>query len=388
MSRFAKIFCLVVVISLLVALVSCGNEVSETIGEPKETDAPQTDAPHIHSFVDEVTPASCIAEGKVTPKCSCGETGEEVVIPKLSHVAKEVNCEADTLCGVCGAVIAPATGHNMLVNEVISQATCATGGNVAAICSICGKEEKITSAQTEHSFGSNTKWTVSDGVYHASSSCAFCNQSSVSESDTPAFLLDFETALSDVATKYEGFRIVNPDTYGANVISANGSKGLKVVSSKTSIFYIDVDAEKLLELGNISISFDMTLVADGVSGKEPSLFSLLGNFQNGSPVGTAKYGWMFKFKNDEGKLQTVQGKPLTDSNSIALEKGVTYKINVLLSMQTGSAEVFVNGKSVGVSQNNYVYIKNSVQSPSLSFRFGDGSMPETIFDNIKISAVR
>ena len=54
MSRFAKIFCLVIVISLLVTLVSCGNEVSETIGEPKQTDAPQTDAPHIHSFVDDV----------------------------------------------------------------------------------------------------------------------------------------------------------------------------------------------------------------------------------------------------------------------------------------------------------------------------------------------
>ncbi len=387
MSTFTKIIQLIVVLSLFITLASCGNEISEITDAPQQTDAPQTDITHVHTIIEEIIPASCVNEGKIIEKCSCGEISDELVIPKIAHTAKEINCETETLCGVCGAVVAPAMGHKMLVTEIISEATCAADGKAICICSICGKEE-VVSAQTQHSFGSSTKWSVSNGVYSATSSCAFCGKNSISESDIPAFSLDFESSLSDVATKYEGFRIVKPDNYSSKTVEANGSTGLKVISSSSSIFYIDVDAEKLLELGNISISFDMTLVADGVSGKEPSLFSLLGNFQNGSPVGTAKYSWTFKFKNDEGKLQTTQGKPLTDSNSIALEKGVTYKINVLLSMQTGSAEVFVNGKSVGVSQNNYVYIKNSVQSPSLSFRFGDGSMPETIFDNIKISAVR
>ena len=393
MTRFTKILYLVLALSLLITLASCGNEVPEITDEPQQTDAPQTDAPqtdapHIHSFADEVTPATCIAEGKIIPKCACGETGDEVVIPKIAHVAKEVNCEADTLCGVCGAMIAPATGHNMLVSEVISQATCATSGNVAAICSICGKEETIVSPQTTHSFDKSTTWTISNGVYHASTNCAFCGKNTVSESDTPAFWLDFESPIADSATKYDGFRIVKADRYDGNKVSANGGQGLKVVSSSSSIFYIDVDAEKLIELDNISISFDMTLIADGVSGKEPSLFSLLGNFQNGSSTGTTKYSWTFKFKNDEGKLETTQGKPLTDSNSISLEKNVTYKINILLNAQTGNAEVFVNGKSVGIAQHNYAYIKTNPQSQNLSFRFGDGSMPETIFDNIKIAAVR
>lgn len=393
MTRFTKILYLIVVLSLLITLASCGDGVTEITDAPQQTDAPQTDAPqtdapHVHNFVDEVIPATCVAEGKIIPKCSCGETSTEVVIPKISHVAKEVNCDADTLCGVCGTVIAPATGHKMLVSNVISEATCATEGKVEAICSICGKEEEIISPQAEHKYSGDTKWSVSNGVYSASSGCVYCSKSSVSEIATPAFLLDFESPISSTATKYEGFRIVKADSYDSNKVDVNGSQGLKVISSASSIFYIDVDAEKLLEMGMFSISFDMTLLKDGKSGKEPSLFSLLGNFQNGASTGSTKYGWMFKFKNDEGKLETVQGKPLDNTNSIALEKGVKYQINILFDTETGKTEVFVNGKHVGASQNNYAYVKDDSQNQNLSFRFGDGSMPDTVFDNIKISAVR
>ena len=393
MTRFTKILYLVLALSLLITLASCGDGVSEITDAPQQTDAPQTDAPqtdapHVHSFADEVTPATCIAEGKIIPKCACGETGDEVVIPKMAHIAKEVKCDADTLCGVCGTVIAPATGHNMLVSNVISQATCATSGKASAICSICGKEEELISPQTVHSYSSNTKWSFSNGVYSASSGCVFCSKSSVSEIATPAFLLDFEAPISSIATKHEGFRIVNADSYDANKVDVNGSNGLKIINSAASIFYIDADAEKLLEMGMFSISFDMTLLKDGKSGKEPSLFTLVGNFQNGAAIGKAKYGWLFKFKNDEGKLETVQGKALDNTNSIALEKGVKYQINILFDTESGKADVFVNGNHVGTSQNNYAYLKNDSQNQNLSFRFGDVNMPDTVFDNIRISAVR
>ncbi len=388
MTRFAKLIYLIVMLSLLVTLASCDSGVSEVTDAPQQTDAPQTDIPHVHSFIDEVTPASCINEGKIVEKCSCGETKDELVIPKISHMATEINCESETLCGVCGAVIAPATGHKMLVTEILSEATCSADGKVICTCSICGKEEEMISAQKEHSYSNGTKWSVNDGVYSASSGCAFCGNNSISESDTPAFSLDFESSLSDVATKYEGFRIVKPDNYSSKTVEANGSTGLKVVGSASNLFYIDVDAQKLLELGTVSISFDMTLLTDGTSGKEPSLFSLLGNFQNGAATGTAKWGWMFKFKNDEGKLEIIQGKTLNDTNSVFLEKGVKHKINILLNTQTCKAEIFVNGKHIGVSQTVYTFIKNESQNQNLSFRFGDGNIPETIFDNIKISAVR
>ena len=375
MSHFTKIIFLVLALSLLVTLTSCGGAATEITDAPiqteaPQTDAPQTDAPHVHSFTDEVIPATCIAEGKITPKCACGEVGDEVVIPKMAHVANEVKCDKDTLCGVCGAVIAPATGHQMLTSQVISEATCSTEGKVSAICSVCGKEELMTSPQAEHAFNADTKWSFNNGVYSASSSCKYCGKNTISEIGTPAFLLDFESSLSSVATKYDG------------------SQGLKVINSAASIFYVDVDAEKLNELGMFSISFDMTLLNDGKAGKEPSLFSLLGNFQNGAAVGTAKYGWFFKFNNDAKKLETVQGKTLDDSNSITLEKGVKYQISILFDTATGKANVFVNGKHVGASQNSYAYLKNDSQNQNLSFRLGDGSMPETIYDNIKISAVR
>ena len=398
MSNFAKILYLVMALSLLITLASCGGETPEITDAPTQTDAPQTDAPqedapqadapHVHSFTDEVIPATCIAEGKIIPKCACGEKGDEVVIPKMAHIAKESECDKDTLCGVCGVVMAPATGHQMLTSQVISEATCATEGKVSAICAVCGKEETLTAPQAEHTFNAGTTWTVSNGVYSASSGCIYCGKKTISEIDTPAFLLDFETSLSDVATKYDGFRIVKADTYDGNRISGNGSLGLKVVSSAASIFYIDVDAEKLNEMGMFSISFDMTLLNDGKSGKEPSLFSLLGNFQNGAAVGTAKYGWLFKFNNDAKKLETVQGKTLDDSNSITLEKNVKYQISILIDTATGNANVFVNGKHIGISQHNYAYVKNDSQNQNLSFRLGDGSMPDTLYDNIKISAVR
>lgn len=388
MTRFAKLIYLIVMLSLLVTLASCDSGVSEVTYAPQQTDAPQTDIPHVHSFIDEVTPASCINEGKIVEKCSCGETKDELVIPKISHMATEINCESETLCGVCGAVIAPATGHKMLVSEVISKATCTADGKAIYICSICGKEEELISARVAHSFDSSTKWSVSNGVYSASSGCAFCGTSRISESDIPAFSLDFESSISDIATKYEGFRIVKPNNYDSKTVEANGSVGLKVVGSTSSIFYIDADAEKLLEMGMFSISFDMTLLTDGTSGKEPSLFSLLGDFQNGATTGSTIYRWMFKFKTDESKIETVQGKPLNDTNSAFLEKGVKHQINILLNTQTGKAEIFVNGRHIGASQNNYVFIKDDAQNQNLSFRFGDGNMPETIFDNIRISTVR
>ena len=392
MSNFAKFLCIVATLFIIVTLASCGNETPEITDVPEQTDAqtdtPQTDAPHVHSFAEEVIPATCVAEGKIIQKCACGEAGDEAVIPKIAHMAKEINCETQTLCGICGTVIAPATGHNMLVSEVISKATCTTGGEAMAICSICGKEEPMTTKPAGHSFNANTTWTVSNGIYNASSKCAVCGTNSISESDTPAFLLDFETPLSNSATKYEGFRIVKADSYDSNKVDANGSLGLKVISSSTSIFYVDVDAEKLIEMGKISISFDMTLLNDGKSGKEPSLFSLLVNFQNGASTGSTKYAWMFKFKNDESKLETTQGKPLDETNSVILEKGVKHRINILLDTQTGKAEIFVNGNYVGISQNNYAFVKNDTQNQNLSFRFGDGSMPETVYDNIRISAVR
>ena len=393
MSTFIKIIQFIVILSLIITLASCDSVVSEITDVPQQTDAPQTDAPqtdapHVHSFTDEVTPASCVNEGKIIEKCSCGETGDEIVIPKIAHTAKEINCEAQTLCGVCGTVIAPATGHKMLVGEVISKATCTADGKALYICSICGKEEELVSARVEHSFGSSTKWSVSNGVYSASSSCAFCGKNSISESDTPAFLLDFESSISDAAMKYEGFRIVKPDNYVSKTVEANGSQGLKIIGSSSNVFYIDVDAEKLLELGTASISFDMTLLTDGTSGKEPSLFSLLGNFQNGASTGTTKWGWVFKFKNDESKIETTQGKPLNDTNSALLEKGVKYQINILLDMQTGKTQVFVDGKHIGTSQNTHAYLKDDSQNQNLSFRFGDGNMPETVFDNIRISTVR
>ena len=397
MSHFTKILYLIIALSLLITLASCGNDASDITNAPQQSDAPQTDTPqsdipqdipHEHSFTEEVIPASCVSEGKIIKKCACGETYDELVIPKISHMAKEINCDAETLCGVCGTVIAPATGHKMLVKEIISEATCSTDGKVIAVCSICGKEEVVISSQAEHTFNSTVKWSVSNGVYSATSGCIFCGKKDIGEIDTPAFLLDFEAPLSNIATKYDGFRIVKPDSYDANRTDANGSLALKVINSAASIFYIDVDAKKLNELGMLSISFDMTLVKDGKSGKEPSLFSLLGNFQNGASTGTTKYGWMFKFKNDEGKLETVQGKALDSTNSIALEKGVKYQINILLDTATGKAEVFVNGKHVGTSQNNFAYLKNDSQNQNISFRFGDGSMPDTLYDNIKITAVR
>ena len=392
MSNFVKILCIVATLFIIVTLASCGNEVPEITDVPEQTntqtDTPQTDAPHVHSFAEEVIPATCVAEGKIIQKCACGEAGDEAVIPKIAHMAKEINCETQTLCGICGTVIAPATGHNMLVSEVISKATCTTGGEAMAICSICGKEEPMTTKPAGHSFNANTTWTVSNGIYNASSKCAVCGTNSISESDTPAFLLDFETPLSNSATKYEGFRIVTPDNYDSKTVKANGSLGLKVVSTLSSIFYIDFDAEKLLDLGTVSISFDMTLLTDGTSGKEPSLFSLLGNFQNGASTGITKWGWMFKFKSDENKIETKQGQPLNDTNSTLLEKGVKYQINILFDTESGKAEVFVDGKHIGTSQNNYIYLKNDSQNQNLSFRFGDGNMPETVFDNIRISAVR
>ena len=63
MSNFAKILYLVMALSLLITLASCGGETPEITDAPTQTDAPQTDtpqadAPHVHSFTDEVIPAT------------------------------------------------------------------------------------------------------------------------------------------------------------------------------------------------------------------------------------------------------------------------------------------------------------------------------------------
>lgn len=88
---------------------------------------------------------TCMEEGVRTYTCIyCGHTETEPVAPKGHTPGAAATCTSPQKCTVCGAQLAPATGHNFDNGIITKEPTCMEEGVRTYTCSSCG------TTRTEH----------------------------------------------------------------------------------------------------------------------------------------------------------------------------------------------------------------------------------------------
>ena len=239
-----------------------------------------------------------------------------------------------------------------------------------------------------HSISKTASWSIDNGAYIAV--CDSCNKTVVmNESEVPIFMLTFEDGVSTEVAQYEGFTVVNPNTFKIGV----DTDGDKALVAGTSSFYIDVEQDILAKMTYYSVSFDITVTKTGGTGFEISLLTLISNFRNGDKVSgqTADYEYFLKYNVKAKKFATIKNNGdaslLTSNNSISIEIGTQYPVNIVVDNINHCAHVFVDGKYIGKSEKAIVDVmSNEVCYPS--FKFNDGGNCYPIYDNFKISALK
>lgn len=379
----------IAVLVLALALVACGGTGTDTTADEGTTPPEVADATeHVHSFADDIIPATCVAEGKVISKCECGEIGGETQLPLADHIATALNCEADTVCTVCGAVLAEKTGHSFSTSETVVEPTCTTAGKAKGDCLICGKIVESEVAPKAHAIDATAGFKLVDGKYGAK--CTTCN-SEVSLGGADVLLeLGFEGDMNEEMAKFPAFE-ANVTTM--NIVNdVDGDKGLLAKSG--NVVYLGVaDRAALAKTGFYEISFDYTQT--GKAGAvETSIFTLMPGQFAANKVGSLKYGWFFKYNSTLGKMELVlaggDGSKLDATNSFAIESNKTYKINLLCAADGSAYYVFADGNYIGKAPLNNVSVDftDPKYEKNVSFRIGDSGVPSPVFDNFKIQTIK
>lgn len=150
MKRSNRLTVLIPALAILLSSLALGTFADE--GQ----DAPAPD--HEHSFTYTViTPATCTEDGMGLNECECGES-EDVIIPAAHSFVSEITeatCTAPSIeiltCEACGTVeeteLSPALGHSFDEWQTVIPSTCTEDGKKERICSACGeKEEEVLPA--------------------------------------------------------------------------------------------------------------------------------------------------------------------------------------------------------------------------------------------------
>ena len=375
----------VMLLVVALALVACGGAGTDTTADIV-TDPPVTE--HVHSFAEEIIPATCTTAGKVVIKCECGEIQSESELPLTDHTASAVECEKDTVCTVCGVVLAEKTGHSFGATEVVTAATCTTAGKEKGACVICGKIVESEIPTKAHAIDASAGLTYADGKYSAK--CASCNSSVTLSGQDVLLNLSFE---EDAATEMAKYPTFEANVNAFNIVEdsdgdkAHLGKGGKVV-------YLGIaDREALAKTGYYEISFDYAQTGKA-NAKEASIFTLMPGQYAAEKVGSLKYGWLFKYNTPLEKMEFIaageDASKLDATNSFVVESGKTYKINILCSAAGDGFYVFVDGKYIGQTPANKVVVdfNDAKFDKSVSFRIGDSSVPGPVYDNFKIQTIK
>ena len=364
------------VLVLALALVACG--------EPVETTEPVTE--HVHAYAEKLIPATCIEVGKLVNKCECGEVQSETELPLADHTPSALDCEKDTVCTVCNAVLAEKTGHIYTNTQVVTAATCGTAGKESGSCISCGKVVENEIPATGHVAGASI--TMENGEFKTT--CTICSQNVTLKAQTPAFLLDFEEDVVSQASKYDvGLAIFKSDSW--KTTEFNGSNALKV-GGNNPLYINIVDSTKLAALGTFVISFDYTTTkVPAANSPAASMISILNNHQDGkqTSAGSVGWGWLFKIveNGEQGVAATVdKADALKPENSIAVDRNVTYKVQIVISPASKESHAFINGTYIGTS--NKAAVVSKIAPANASIRFGDGPDCGHVIDNFAISALK
>ena len=365
------------VLVLALALVACGETADTTV---PATDAPETE--HVHSFTEEIIPATCSTTGKVVTACACGEVQSEAEIPLADHTASALDCEKDTVCTVCNTVLAEKTGHIFGASEVVTAATCGTAGKEKGACLSCGKVVENEIPATGHIIAAGAALTKVDGGF--ATTCGSCNQSVTLKESEVLFKLTFDGDVAEEAAKYDaGLSLFKPETI--NVVDG----AIKIVDAKTLV-YLDIDdPSKIASNSVVMMSFDLTLTKEISAGSKASVFSLLNFFYNGKNnyQGTTGWGWALKHNADLGKFViTTDNAKVTDATSYAVELNTKYNIQLVFDTNAKGCFVFINGTCIGksVEAATFAGLKDAVAC----LRFGDGPAAGYVYDNFAITVLK
>lgn len=373
-----KLLIIASILLLALALVACGGEATDTTLDQGTEPA----ADHVHTYVDEIIPATCSATGKVVSKCECGDVQGETEIPLADHTASTLDCEKDTVCTVCNTVLAEKTGHIFGASEVVTAATCSAAGKEKGACMACGKIVEVEVPATGHKAASGSALTAVEGGFAAK--CASCGQNVTLKEGEVIFKLTFDEDVAAEAAKYDaGLSVFKPEkmTIVDGAFSVNGSN---------TIGYIDiVDPSKLAAYGMIVVSFDYMTTLEGAESDKASVFSLLANFYSGQAnyQGTTDWGWAMKLneKLDKFVITTEDGK-VTDTTSMSVARNTKYKVQYVFDTAADGCHVFINGQYIGnAGQANKIA---GLKPATACFRFGDGPLCGHMFDNFTITALK
>ena len=365
------------VLVLALALVACGGEATDTTVDQ----ATEPAADHVHTYVDEIIPATCATTGKVVSKCDCGDVQGETEIPLADHTASALECDKDTVCTVCNTVLAEKTGHVFGASEVVTAATCSTAGKEKGACLACGKIVESEIPATGHIAGEGLK--AADGGI--ASTCKTCGQNVTLKEADVLFQLTFEEDVATEAAKYanSGLTIFKPETW--NLVD-----GALNVKGNETLAYIDItDPSKLASNGMIMMSFDFTITGEATAGSRASVFSLLNFFYNGKNnyQGTTGWGWAMKYnKNLEKFVITATDSAVTDETSFNVALNTKYKVQYVFDTNAKGCHIFIDGQYIG-NANQCAKIAE-LKDATACFRFGDGPAAGYIFDNFTISTLK
>ena len=250
-----KILIVLMVLLLALTVVACGG--TPDVGGDDQTNPPED---HVHAYEEEITPATCTAAGKIVTKCACGDVQGETELPVADHVLSTPDCEKDTVCTVCGVVIAEKTGHTVAATEIVTAATCSSAGKEKGACSTCGKIIETETPVAGHKANKDSVWTLVDGGY--STTCVSCNQTVTFTESDPLLSLTFEEDYETEVAKYPVFKAVTKKGKITVVDDTDGDK-----AGSVNVAWVDVlDNSAIRALGSYAVTFDFMLTKDIAAG--------------------------------------------------------------------------------------------------------------------------
>lgn len=381
MKKYLTVFAILIV---ALVFVGCSGTASDNTAEDSAV-SPVTDdvTEHLHEFKKEIIPATCTRAGSVISKCECGVVWGETQLPYADHVLSAFSCEKDTVCTVCNTVVAEKIGHTVTDTRTVKSATCSEMGKEQGKCSTCGKMLENDIPVRGHRAEKNSVWTIAQDGFRTT--CTVCNKVVTMKEAEPVIFLGFEENLETEVAKYAGFKGVG------SFESVNDIDGDKAANITTC--FIDVtDNSVINDLGTYLVSFDFMITGDsGRESDETSVFTIISNCEGGKTGvgGSTQWGYALKFNEGADKLETLKAEgdysKLNASNSIAVVRNTKYKVQLLVSEGADKFQVYINGKSYGMSQASF---SGFDEGKKMSLRLGDGAKCGMFFDNFKVVGLK
>lgn len=374
-----KIFILMLIcVCLIAVLVSCDEKESnsdkiETKPSASDTESGEI-AEHTHSFKEAIVrEATCSASGIKANQCSCGEVeeGSETLLPFLPHSASEATCEADSVCTECGKILVEKYDH-VMVETVLSEASCTDDGVMRSACFRCGKSND-TVIPASHELDMSHLSAANGKI---GSKCIKCGEIAGYTEEAPLLFLEFEEPAE--AEKYSTFTF----TYPAVVDGVAYPQGN---------VWIGYDVDKIKTLPKYVVSFDFCLTADGLTDKGESIFTFIGgvDYKLAKPGTKQDWVWAIKYFESNGSVSTVMSG-FNDSNSYKVEKGTWYNFIGIVDNATRELSVYIDGTYIG--KRTLSDYNNEAFGGAFSMRIYDAvpvngtSSPK--FDNLKIAEIK